>query len=179
MRYRSKRSKPNSSNQDKDSGQKPPELVRQEFWALLLAHYAIRAVMTEAADTADLDADQLSFIRTLDVVCRRVINQAGFPSETLVRARTDTITEILERVTTGRRKRIYPRVAKEETATPSHQKTQPPRANARPRPRRPPAPHYSIKWRCSQYTSWTFGKSLRAAGILASMGTIGDFLLTG
>ena len=57
---------------------KTPELVRQEFWALLLAHYAIRAVMTEAADTADLDADRLSFIRTLNIVRRQVLNQAGF-----------------------------------------------------------------------------------------------------
>lgn len=57
---------------------KTPELVRQEFWALLLAHYAIRALMTEAADTADIDPDRLSFIRTLNIVRRQVTNQAGF-----------------------------------------------------------------------------------------------------
>jgi hypothetical protein len=57
---------------------KTPELVRQEFWALLLAHYAIRALMTEAADTADLDPDRLSFIRTLNIIRRQVTNQAGF-----------------------------------------------------------------------------------------------------
>ena len=57
---------------------KTPELVRQEFWALLLAHYAIRQLMTEAADTAELDPDQLSFIRTLNIVRRQVTNQAGF-----------------------------------------------------------------------------------------------------
>lgn len=65
-----------------ESGQglrsKTPELVRQEFWALLLAHYAIRALMTEAADTADIDPDRLSFIRTLNIVRRQVTNQAGF-----------------------------------------------------------------------------------------------------
>jgi hypothetical protein len=54
------------------------ELVRQEFWALLLAHYAIRKLMTEAADTAELDPDRLSFIRTLNIVRRQVTNQAGF-----------------------------------------------------------------------------------------------------
>jgi hypothetical protein len=32
---------------------KTPELIRQEFWGLLLAHYAIRKLMTEAADTAE------------------------------------------------------------------------------------------------------------------------------
>jgi len=57
---------------------KTPELVRQEFWGLLLAHYAIRALMTEAADTAELDPDRLSFIRTLNVVRRQVTNQTGF-----------------------------------------------------------------------------------------------------
>ena len=57
---------------------KTPELVRQEFWALLLAHYAIRQLMTEAADTAELDPDRLSFIRTLNIVRRQVTNQAGF-----------------------------------------------------------------------------------------------------
>jgi len=58
---------------------KTPELVRQEFWGLLLAHYAIRALMTQAADTAELDPDRLSFIRTLNIVRRQVTNQAGFP----------------------------------------------------------------------------------------------------
>ena len=31
----------------------------------------------------------------------------------------------------------------------------------------------------SQYTSWAFGQRLRTAGLLASMGTVGDSLLTG
>ena len=57
---------------------KTPELIRQEFWALLLAHYAIRKLMTEAADTADIDPDRLSFIRTLNIVRRQVTNQAAF-----------------------------------------------------------------------------------------------------
>lgn len=57
---------------------KTPDLVRQEFWGLLLAHYAIRKLMTEAADTTELDPDQLSFIRTLNIVRRQVTNQAGF-----------------------------------------------------------------------------------------------------
>jgi hypothetical protein len=57
---------------------KTPELIRQEFWGLLLAHYAIRKLMTEAADTAELDPDRLSFLRTLNIVRRQVTNQAGF-----------------------------------------------------------------------------------------------------
>ncbi|MCK9929583.1 IS4 family transposase [Frankia sp. Mgl5] len=55
-----------------------PDLVRQEIWALLLTHYAIRALMTEAADQADLDPDRLSFMRSLRVIRRQVTNQAAF-----------------------------------------------------------------------------------------------------
>jgi hypothetical protein len=55
-----------------------PEMVRQEIWALLLTHYAIRALMYEAADPDQLDPLRLSFIRTLRIVRRHVTGQAGF-----------------------------------------------------------------------------------------------------
>ena len=55
-----------------------PELVEQEIWGLLLTHYAIRHLMREAADQANLDPDRLSFIRSLRVVRRQVFNQAAF-----------------------------------------------------------------------------------------------------
>jgi hypothetical protein len=61
---------------------KTPELVRQEVWALLLTHYAVRDLMLEAADDMDsddgLDVDELSFVRGLNAVRRQVTNQAGF-----------------------------------------------------------------------------------------------------
>jgi hypothetical protein len=57
-----------------------PELVRQEIWALLLTHYAVRYFMLEAADDIgdNVDTDRLSFIRSIRVLRRQVINQAGF-----------------------------------------------------------------------------------------------------
>jgi hypothetical protein len=55
-----------------------PEMVRQEIWALLLTHYAIRALMCQAADSEQLDPLRLSFIRTLRIVRRQVTGQAGF-----------------------------------------------------------------------------------------------------
>ena len=58
---------------------KSPELVRQELWGLLLAHYAIRSLMTEAANSAGIDPDRLSFIRSINVVRRQVTDQAAFP----------------------------------------------------------------------------------------------------
>ena len=57
---------------------KKPELARQEIWGLLLAHYAIRSLMTDAADIGDIDPDRLSFIRSLNLVRRQVTNQADF-----------------------------------------------------------------------------------------------------
>jgi Insertion element 4 transposase N-terminal/Transposase DDE domain len=57
---------------------KSPEMVRQEIWALLLTHYAIRHLMREAADQADVDSDRLSFMRSLRVIRRQVTGQAGF-----------------------------------------------------------------------------------------------------
>jgi hypothetical protein len=64
-----------------------PELVRQELWGLLLAHYAIRALMAEAAAAAGLDPDRLSFMRSISLVRRQVTDQAAFsPRQTRARA---------------------------------------------------------------------------------------------
>jgi hypothetical protein len=51
---------------------KTPELVRQEFWGLLLAHFAIRGLMHEAALRADEDPDRLSFLHAVRVVRRKL-----------------------------------------------------------------------------------------------------------
>jgi Insertion element 4 transposase N-terminal/Transposase DDE domain len=56
-----------------------PDLVEQEIWALLLTHYAIRHLMHEAADDIGIDEDRLSFIRSLRVVRRGIVNDADFP----------------------------------------------------------------------------------------------------
>jgi hypothetical protein len=55
-----------------------PEMVRQEIWALLLTHYAIRKLMCKAADEAGLDPDRLSFARSLCVIRRQVTDHAVF-----------------------------------------------------------------------------------------------------
>jgi hypothetical protein len=54
-----------------------PAMVEQQMWGLLLAHYATRALLTEAADEAGYDPDRLSFIRGLRVVRRQVTDQAA------------------------------------------------------------------------------------------------------
>lgn len=64
--------------QGKGIRSKTPELVRQEIYGLFTTHYAIRAFMTEAADTVDLDPDRISFTRTLHVIRRRITDPAEF-----------------------------------------------------------------------------------------------------
>src|SRR3954447_14101331 len=58
---------------------KTPDLVRQEFWGLLLAHFAVRGLMHEAALRADEDPDRLSFLHAVRVVRRKVPLFAALP----------------------------------------------------------------------------------------------------
>jgi hypothetical protein len=62
-----------------------PELVFQEVWATLLTHYAIRGFMVEAAEELGEDVDRMSFIRTIRVIRRQVLNQAGFSPSAIKR----------------------------------------------------------------------------------------------
>jgi hypothetical protein len=58
---------------------KTPELVRQEFHGLMMAHFAIRGLMHEAALKADEDPDRLSFLHTVRVVQRRIARAVAIP----------------------------------------------------------------------------------------------------
>ncbi len=55
-----------------------PDMVLQEVYGLLLTHYAIRQLVTEAAGQAEIDPDRLSFTRALNIVRRQVTAQAAF-----------------------------------------------------------------------------------------------------
>lgn len=55
---------------------KTPNLVRQEFYGLMMAHFAIRSLIHEAALKADEDPDRLSFLHAVRVV-RRKLPAAG------------------------------------------------------------------------------------------------------
>lgn len=60
---------------------KTPELVAQEFYGLMMAHFAVRGLMHEAALKANLDADVLSFVHAVRVIRRKLpIAVAFFPS---------------------------------------------------------------------------------------------------
>jgi hypothetical protein len=56
---------------------KTPDGVRQQVWAHLLAHHALRALMCRTAGTAGVDCDRLSFVDTLRAVRRSVTASPG------------------------------------------------------------------------------------------------------
>ena len=58
---------------------KTPALVRQEVWGLLLAHFAVRGLMHEAALRAGEDPDRLSFSHAVRVVRRKLPLFAALP----------------------------------------------------------------------------------------------------
>ena len=58
---------------------KTPELVEQEFYGLLMAHFAIRGLMHEAALKADEDPDRLSFLHAVRVVRRKLPLYVAIP----------------------------------------------------------------------------------------------------
>jgi hypothetical protein len=58
---------------------KTPDLVRQEFFGLMMAHFAVRGLMHEAALKADEDPDRLSFLHSVHVVQRRMARYVAIP----------------------------------------------------------------------------------------------------
>src|SRR5579872_3697974 len=56
-----------------------PDLVRQELWGYLLAHYAISALICQAATAAGIDPDQVKFTRTVRIIRRQADHPAFSP----------------------------------------------------------------------------------------------------
>jgi len=58
---------------------KTPELVRQEFYGLMMTHFAVRGLMHEAALKAGEDPDRLSFLHAVRVIRRKLPQFAAIP----------------------------------------------------------------------------------------------------
>ena len=58
---------------------KIPDLVRQEFYGLIMAHFAVRGLMHEAALAVDEDPDRLSFLHAVHVIRRKISSLASIP----------------------------------------------------------------------------------------------------
>jgi hypothetical protein len=62
---------------------KTPDLVRQEFYGLIMAHFTIRNLIHEAALKVDEDPDRISFLHAVRVIRRKLAVAATIPpSET-------------------------------------------------------------------------------------------------
>jgi len=58
---------------------KSPDLVLQEIWGHLCCHYAIRALMTQAATHAGRDPDRVSFVAALRITRQTLAHPGDFP----------------------------------------------------------------------------------------------------
>jgi len=58
---------------------KTPELVRQEFWGLLLAHHVVRKLMLQASLAQQRPPDKLSFKHSLALMRRKLPTSGALP----------------------------------------------------------------------------------------------------
>jgi hypothetical protein len=64
---------------------KTPDLVRQEFYGFLMAHFAVRGLMHEAALEAGEDPDRLSFLHSVRVIRRKMTIAHAIPPSGVAR----------------------------------------------------------------------------------------------
>ena len=90
-----------------------PAMVRQEIYGYLLTHFAISALICQAATEADIDPDRVKFKRTVRLVRRRAPARP-FPPEHRQRAAAAVMADITraKNLNPPRRDRTYPRVVK-------------------------------------------------------------------
>jgi hypothetical protein len=92
-----------------------PTGVVQELSGLLLAHYAVRKLICEAAVQAPISPRQLSFVNTLKILrCR--LPECPRSAAGLRRWHADLLLEIAEEKLELRRHRINPRVIKRQVS---------------------------------------------------------------
>ena len=89
-----------------------PEGVEQELYGLLLAHFALRALIHEGALAADLDPDELSFTHALSVLQRSMWSFALTPLAEQEQLRQSLCDELLEERVPPRPLRVQPRRVK-------------------------------------------------------------------
>ena len=58
---------------------KTPDLVRQEFYGWVLAHYAVRWLMHSAGSSHDVEPRRLSFVATMQHLKREQLHSGAFP----------------------------------------------------------------------------------------------------
>jgi hypothetical protein len=109
------------THQDPVRAEKPAQLrsqtpagVRQELYALSLAHFVIRSLMLSAAEAVDLDVDRVSFTGTLHILQNRLSECDGKSAPRIDHWFKNLISEISDERTDPRRNRVNPRVIKQK-----------------------------------------------------------------
>ena len=88
--------------------------VWQEFYALLLAHYALRVLMARAAWQADVDPDRISFTHAVELCTEAVLLAPALPLPAQSRLSGKLVTDLARRdwLLPARRLRFNSRVIK-------------------------------------------------------------------
>jgi hypothetical protein len=94
-----------------------PVGVIQELYGLLLAHYAVRVLMHEAACQADLDPDRLSFVHALEVIREAVAEFQLVAAEQVGALYSRLLDDIAAQRLPERRPRVNPRVVKQKMSS--------------------------------------------------------------
>jgi hypothetical protein len=89
-----------------------PEGVRQEIYALSLAHFVIHSLMVSAAESVDLDPDRVSFTGSMHTLQNRLSECEGKSRQSIDVWFQNVIWEISRELTEPRRNRVNPRVIK-------------------------------------------------------------------
>ncbi|MFE7611862.1 transposase [Streptomyces celluloflavus] len=90
-----------------------PEAVRQELWALLAVHQAVRRFVHAAAASGPVpDADRLSYLRCVRIARRSVPSQHDTSRRSLTNAWKDACQEARSRLLPPRSGRDWPRAIK-------------------------------------------------------------------
>ena len=105
---------------------KKPDLVRQEFYGLLLAHFAVHKLMHEAALRADLDPDRLCFLHAVRVVRRKLSIFAATPPRGIPRLTEAALEETIEERVKSSRGRRNQRAVKRKMSSYPLKRDQPP-----------------------------------------------------
>ena len=92
--------------------QKPAAVV-QEVYGILIAHYAVRKVMFEAAQTVSVDPDRVSFVGALRLI-RDALTELNAATSEEARSRRYAVLlrDVAKQLNPPRRCRNYPRVVK-------------------------------------------------------------------
>ncbi len=89
-----------------------PAGVLQEAYGLLLAHYAVRAIMHEAALEHAVDPDRLSFTAAVTIICDALAKFQMTTPEQLPQLYRRLLNDIVQQLLPERDQRSNPRVVK-------------------------------------------------------------------